>query len=520
MCKKLIYLFCFVLVLELVLTRAADAADSSLVGWWKYDEGSGTIAKDSSGNGNDGTIYNGAQTTAGQIGKALLFDEVNDHVVVPDFAYGPEFTLAFWFKSSGNAGTVFQYIFSHAPFDTSNSLNIYIGEIDQTGGYAGMIRTVLRDSDDVRVTGALDLEAGLAYGNWHHYGLTVSAVEGATVYINGILRLSEPSRGGDTYDPTSDLYFGGRVDLSAERFFGGALDDVRIYSRALTQEQIQQVMKGTPPGVASDPKPANEATDVSREVVLAWEPGIFAPVVSGHTVYFSENFNDVNDGVGGITQDANSYAPPQRLDFGTTYYWRIDEVNAPPDYTVYKGDLWSFTTELLAYPIENITATASSSDSSKGPENTVNGSGLDDSGLLHGKDADGNMWLSGMMGPQPTWIEFQFDNIYKLREMWVWNSNDGLELVLGVGFKDVSIEYSANGTDYTTLGTTYEFARAPGMPDYAHNTTVDFASGSQLTATGEASLPNMVSVRFASSKYRCMQESPTQLPGRQVFPRM
>ncbi|MHC4175469.1 MAG: LamG domain-containing protein, partial [Planctomycetota bacterium] len=247
MCKKLIYLFCFVLVLELVLTRAADAADSSLVGWWKYDEGSGTIAKDSSGNGNDGTIYNGAQTTAGQIGKALLFDEVNDHVVVPDFAYGPEFTVAFWFKSSGNAGTVFQYMFSQAPFDTSNSLNIYIGEIDQTGGYAGMIRTVLRDADDVVVTGALDLDAGLADGNWHHYGLTVSAAEGATVYINGILQLSEPSRGGDTYDPTSDLYLGGRVDLSAERFFGGALDDVRIYSRALTQEQIQQTMKG-PPG--------------------------------------------------------------------------------------------------------------------------------------------------------------------------------------------------------------------------------------------------------------------------------
>jgi len=48
-----------------------------------------------------------------------------------------------------------------------------------------------------------------------------------------------------------------------------------------------------------------------------------------------------------------------------------------------------------------------------------------------------------------------------------------LELVIGFGFKDVTIEYSTNGTDYTTLGTTHQFAQAPGMPDYAHNTTID-----------------------------------------------
>jgi len=42
--------------------------------------------------------------------------------------------------------------------------------------------------------------------------------------------------------------------------------------------------------------------------------------------------------------------------------------------------------------------------------------------------------------------------------------------------KDVTIEYSTNGTNYTTLGTTHEFVRAPGAVDYAHNTTVDFGS--------------------------------------------
>ncbi|MHC4597301.1 MAG: hypothetical protein ACYS19_20440, partial [Planctomycetota bacterium] len=49
-----------------------------------------------------------------------------------------------------------------------------------------------------------------------------------------------------------------------------------------------------------------------------------------------------------------------------------------------------------------------------------------------------------------------------------------VEPVVGFGFKDVTIEYSVNGTDYTTLGTTHEFAQAPGTPGYAYNTTVDF----------------------------------------------
>jgi len=70
--------------------------------------------------------------------------------------------------------------------------------------------------------------------------------------------------------------------------------------------------------------------------------------------------------------------------------------------------------------------------------------------------------------------------------MWVWNSNQSLEPVIGVGSKDVSIEYSVNGIDYTTLGTNHEFARAPGTPDYAHNTTVDMGGVLSWRAGREA----------------------------------
>jgi hypothetical protein len=229
---------------------------------------------------------------------------------------------------------------------------------------------------------------------------------------------------------------------------------------------------------ASEPNPADEQADVPRDAVLSWKTGTGA---DKHDAFFGDNFDDVNQATttvdpSGVYQgriDPNIYTLAERLEFGQTYYWRIDEVEADGS-TIRKGDVWSFTAELFAYAIENIIATASSSEEGKGPENTVNGSGLDDSGLLHGNESVDNVWLSSKDGAQPTWIEYEFDKAYKLHQMWVWNSNDSLESLVGFGFKDVTIEYSANGADYTTLDTTHEFAQAPGAADYAHNTTVDF----------------------------------------------
>ncbi|UCC98675.1 MAG: hypothetical protein JSW66_02025, partial [Phycisphaerales bacterium] len=164
-------------------------------------------------------------------------------------------------------------------------------------------------------------------------------------------------------------------------------------------------------GAASNPSPAEDAMDVPRDVVLSWTPGEFTPAVNGHIVYFSESYNDVNDGIGGITQDANNYAP-ERLDFDKTYYWRVDEIGDAPDYAVYSGDVWRFTVEPFSYPLENITATASSqSSANEGPENTINGSGLG-ADALHSTERN-DMWLSGP-GAELAWIQYEFDAVYRL----------------------------------------------------------------------------------------------------------
>ncbi|MCP4612651.1 MAG: discoidin domain-containing protein [Planctomycetes bacterium] len=228
---------------------------------------------------------------------------------------------------------------------------------------------------------------------------------------------------------------------------------------------------------ASEPDPADEQPDVPRDVILRWKSGTGAVT---NDVYFGMSFDDVEQATttvdpGSVYRgniNTNTYTVTERLEFNKTYYWRVDAVNASN--TVNKGDVWSFKAEQLAYPVENIIVTASSSEEGKGPENTINGSGLDDTGLLHTNDSVGNMWLSSGDGIQPTWIEYEFDRAYKLHEMWVWNSNDSLESLIGLGFKEVLIEYSANGIDFVTLGTTHEFTKALGTPDYEHDTTIDF----------------------------------------------
>jgi len=227
------------------------------------------------------------------------------------------------------------------------------------------------------------------------------------------------------------------------------------------------------PNNAFCPNPVDGTEDVPRDVVLSWEPGEFAAPVNGHKVYLGESFDDVNDAFGGVAQTAASYAPTPRLDFGTTYYWRVDEVNAPPfSHIEFKGEVWSFTTEPIGYPIEDVNATASSSNSAEeGPENTINGSGLN-ANDLHSDDSKA-MWLSSMTGSQPTWIQYEFDRVYKLHQLWVWNHNTTLEAAVGFGVKDATIEYSLDGANWTTLGTTHEFARAPGSAGYAYNTFVD-----------------------------------------------
>ena len=92
------------------------------------------------------------------------------------------------------------------------------------------------------------------------------------------------------------------------------------------------------PKTAYAPEPAEGAGLVDPNVLLSWQPGFGAIV---HTVYFGDNFDDVNNAAGGLPQGTTNYTPGT-LKMAKNYYWRVDEFDPP---FTHKGDVWSFTTQ-------------------------------------------------------------------------------------------------------------------------------------------------------------------------------
>jgi len=234
--------------------------------------------------------------------------------------------------------------------------------------------------------------------------------------------------------------------------------------------------RGISLGLASSETPANQATDVPYDTPLSWTAGQFAQT---HDVYVGTVFDDVNDADRAnpmdvrVSQDqaAASYDRGDAWEFGQTYYWRVDEVNGAPDNAIYKGEVWSFTVEPVSYAIEGVIVTSNGTpDAGADPENAVNGSGLDADDLHSTESSD--MWLASAPGDEPLTITFEFDRVYKMHEMLVWNYNVAFELLLGFGVKDATVEYSADGTEWTVLGDVV-LAQATAQSGYAANTTVD-----------------------------------------------
>jgi len=141
----------------------------------------------------------------------------------------------------------------------------------------------------------------------------------------------------------------GCVDSTNTETFVGSIDEVRIFNHALSVDEIQTIMIGEFP-TAYKPNPADGAMHPDTWASLSWEPGTSAV---SHDVYFGDNFDDVNEGTADVfrgNQNQNffivgfvGYPYPDGLTFGTTYYWRIDEVNETHPDSPWKGEVWSFT---------------------------------------------------------------------------------------------------------------------------------------------------------------------------------
>jgi len=469
MSRKLIGLGLVLVVLGPALANAGVGP----VGWWKLDEKTGTTAADSSRNRNHGTVMGGAAPTQGQLDGGILFDGTDDYVALPiggiiNTLGSSTFTV--WANYS-QAGGAWQRIFD---IGTGEAVNMFL-----TPAIGGSNTGVMRFAITTGGSGAesqLSAAERLATG-WHHISVVIDGdAMSMAMYLDGTSIVTAATAHVPKDLGTTTQNWLGRSEYGADAYYSGSLDDFRIYDRALTVAEIADVMGGGLTGkTAGVPDPAHGATDVPREMDLAWTPGELAAT---HDVYLGTSQDEVKnastaDPAGVLvsqSQEASSF-DPGRLELGQTYYWRVDEVNSAPDFTVFKGAVWSFTVEPFSYPIPGVVATASgSSKANMGPEKTVDGSGLNE---LDQHDTDStHSWLSSK--GDSAWIQFDFDGVYKLDKALVWNCNQALESILGVSAKDVTVEYSADGETWTALGD-FEFAQAPGTEDYVADTVLEFA---------------------------------------------
>jgi hypothetical protein len=149
-----------------------------------------------------------------------------------------------------------------------------------------------------------------------------------------------------------DLGIGWDIGV-ANYWFHGRIDDVRLYNWPLSAKEVQIVMEGGEGfPLALRPVPQDGAVLGATWVNLSWMSGSFA---ISHDLYFGTSFDDVNDGaeetfVGNLATNTqilgfSGFPAPDGLVPGTTYHWRVDEVNEADPNSPWKGDVWSFTVQ-------------------------------------------------------------------------------------------------------------------------------------------------------------------------------
>jgi hypothetical protein len=352
MCKKMIISISLATLLSFSLTGAAKA---DLIGLWRFDETSGTIAHDASGNGHDGTLLGGPKWGPGKIGGALEFDGTDDLVELGAFdVVGPGITLAAWIKPYGfniNDGRIITKANEWLADDHWWMFST-IAEAGET-----RLRFRLKTTDGQAVPTLIASSGALVIDEWQHAAATWDGAQ-MKLYLNGE-EVGSIDKGGDAVatDPSVNASIGSQpsdafaTDPShVNKFFNGIIDDVRLYNAALNQDELQVLMEGTGGyPFAFGPNPADGAIITDTWANLSWSPGDFAV---SHDVYFDDNFDDVTAGAestfwGNQTSAFSivgfpGYPLPDGLVPGTTYYWRIDEVNDADPNSPWIGEVWNF----------------------------------------------------------------------------------------------------------------------------------------------------------------------------------
>ncbi len=256
-----------------------------LVGYWNFDQGSGNVASDGSGNNNQGTIH-GATWTSGKVNGALFFNGIDNYVDC-----GNSETL-----DPTKGATIEAWImFDQLPSDAGHIMEI----ASRSGGGTDLD---LQIETDNRIkffigTGAPNVAVSntmVEIDKWYHVAGTYEANSKVRIYVNS--NLESTVQIGIARNANTNSFSIGQSMAWPGRFFNGKIDEVKVYNRALSEEEIESEY------ISVTISPSSKSMDVGQTQQ-------FTSSVSGGTSPYSYQWYLNNAVVSGATSETWTFTP-------------------------------------------------------------------------------------------------------------------------------------------------------------------------------------------------------------------
>ncbi len=214
-----------------VTVNSGSTSVPGLVAHYRLDDGAGTIASDATG-AYPATLVNGAAWVTGRHAGGVSFDGANDYIALPNVkASGAGLTISTWVRTSSFTSSVAQRFVSKATGTADQAHDWMLG---LTGN---RLRFRLKTNG---VTKTLVGRSGnLPLNTWYHATATYDGTR-MRLYLNGVEVGSTAKTGAVAMNGNVPLNLGRNPDGS--NYMRGTLDDVRIYNRALTRNEILALM--------------------------------------------------------------------------------------------------------------------------------------------------------------------------------------------------------------------------------------------------------------------------------------
>ena len=352
MFTRLTYLAAFVLM----ISQACNAVE---VARWDFEETSGTTATDR--NGLYVATLEGSDTldVDGRFGSGIDFagdgGATVDLASSEAFKFTGDFSIVLWVNSDVAWGAHTRFVdISAADGGLQDSYRLFTHSGDNTDNFKFMSR---QDGSNTQNIHTRDMAVGawilLVLRHDLDGDVTMNVLQdGDSVDEAFVAANSEswPTAGSIVY-AAGALKFGRLI--GGGRKFDGKMDGLAFYDEVLNDAQVAAMFytgASSEYPLASGPDPADEAMLEATWVSLGWRAGDYAV---SHDLYFGTSVDDVNDGAegafaGNLATTSQvvgfpGFPAPDGLQPGTTYYWRIDEVNDANAASPWKGDIWSFS---------------------------------------------------------------------------------------------------------------------------------------------------------------------------------